>query len=179
MGKCRLSIRIWTKKELAATADNQREFSAELQHLQTQLTQDADKQVVEEQRQLAEGGLGEPSLAKPGALAFPELPGGAVDLRNAQLNGEISTADHGRQQDTRAALQAIEQSLTQLRQERTSLLTTMTGEVQLAAHEVAAQHGYRLSFVSHQGVNLTGDVRRWLQVYWPAERKPARGKENK
>ena len=155
--------------EQEVRTENERALQSDIKRLQQQLSRDAAQAAPHGQPRDAE--LGTPAPATPAPLLMPAIPAGKVVMHNHQLAAGIRTANLAHLRDSFAALQVIDDVRGRLRNERQDLLANMKLDVEDTARSLAAEHGYRLTFVARRGVNLTTDMHQWLHEIWPLTRK--------
>lgn len=110
----------------------------------------------------------EDAISPATPLHFPAVAGGQLSLQPTPVRAAVEMNQARSQQDRTQAVQAIDQTVTALQQQRQRQLTEMVTETRAAAQAVAAQHGYRLTFDTARRPDVTDDVQAWLQAYWPA-----------
>ena len=99
--------------------------------------------------------------------ALPAIAGSTLTLDTTRFRATMGTAGFNGLRQRLAGVQAIDDVATQLTNQRQALRAAITRDTQTAARALATQHGYRISVDAPAGIEITGQVRNWLQEYWP------------
>jgi len=100
------------------------------------------------------------------SLLAPAIPAGRLELDVPGLEEQYRLSGEQQARNRQAASVDIDRVIAQLRRERQELVMRIARDTREAADAVAMVNGYRLSFDTANGKDMTGMVQEWLGDYW-------------